>query len=115
MSVSCSVHRCHDNDGGHGDGGEAWVRGGNSGGCKKEEGRELWKRERVSKAAEGSGVLKNRAGTPSDIPLLNTRDPTMGRSEINDQIRFGRRSCGRRLVGNGNFLFIIASDSPAPP
>ena len=53
--------------GGHGDGGEAQVRGGSR---EEEESHELWRLAELTKAAESTGVLENGVAAPCRFPYL---------------------------------------------
>ena len=63
---------------------------------------------------ESSRALENMVAAPRSFPYLNIGGGTTGRSEINGRIRSGRESYGGRSGINGNFLFTIDPDSPAP-
>ena len=92
-----------------------WRRGSGEGwksrGMRKSRALET---RRVGKAVEDSGALGNRVAAPHRLPCLNIGGCTTGRSEINGHIGSDRESYGGRSGINGNFLFTVAPDSPAP-
>jgi hypothetical protein len=132
MSASCSVHHCHDDNGGGTSPSPPEVKEEEAAGeaamattarLRREEEMAEDARRRSAESSgsrasqQGGGRLWSaleQVGTPICLRCLNTRDPTTGRSEINGQIRFGRRSYGGRCTGNGNSLFTVAFDSPTP-
>jgi len=100
MLLSCSVHRCHDEEGGgtspalpkvdeeDAAGVAAMATAARLGrGVENARSKEAKssRSEMSQQGAEGSGVLKNRVGAPRNLPCLNTGGHVTGRSEINGQ------------------------------
>jgi len=100
MSLSCSVHHCHDEECGEASpalpevdeedaaGVAAMATAARLGrGVENARSKEAKssRSEMSQQGAECIGVLKNRVGAPRNLPYLNTGGHVTGRSEINGQ------------------------------